>query len=135
MPTKKNTRKKAKNMNVLEIGTGVAAAAIAAGVAGYYFYGSTEAKKHRKATATWANDLQKRVVTSAKKVKNVNAKTIAGIVDEAAAAYQGIRGVDPKEVRRAALELKSNWNQIKKELGGTTKTVKKVSKKIVQKKK
>lgn len=137
MATKRKTTKQSKTALALEIGAGVAAV-VAAGAAGYYYYGSKEAAKHRRKTAKWAKDLEKDVVKNAKKLKRIDAAALASIVDEAAAAYEGIRGVDPKEVRLAAGELKDNWNHIKKSLGSAqrapAKTAKKVAKKTTKKK-
>jgi len=127
---KKNTRVAA------EVGAGIAVAAAAA-AAGYYFYGSTDAKKHRKIAAKWANDMKKDVVREAKKLKSVDAKDIAAIVDSAAATYYGVQSINRKDLTRAAKELKANWEMVRKEAGHTAKrsvsAAKKTAKKAVSK--
>ncbi|MEJ0054085.1 MAG: hypothetical protein WDN10_05205 [bacterium] len=108
MATKKKT---SKGMLAAEIGAATLAAAAAAG-AGYYFYASKDAKKHRKAAVKWAEDLRRDVMKEAKKLKTLDAKTMALIVDEASQAYQAARGIDRKDLKRAADELKANWQRV-----------------------
>ncbi len=127
----------------------VAAGLIAAAAAGYYFYGSKQAKQHRKIVAKWATDMKKEVVREAKRLKELNAKDFAKIVDTAARTYRGVQSIDAADLKRAASELKSNWELVrgevkrtgrkdvarakvvgKKALANTKKTVKKVAKKV-----
>ena len=108
--------KKSKGMGLgeeLAIGAGVLAAA---GAAGYYFYGSDGAKKHRAAAAKWTKNLKNDVVKRAKKLPKIDAKTLAVIVDEAASAYQNARGVSREDLAGAAKELKKHWNRVAAEL-------------------
>ena len=114
MATKK-TGKSAKT--AAGIGAGVLAAAAVAG-AGYYFYGDKNAKKHRAAASKWARDMKQDVVREAKSLKKIDEKTLARIVDRAAAVYQGVRSVDRKDLRAAANELKRNWREVKGEITG-----------------
>ncbi len=126
---KKNTKIAA------EVGAGIAVAAAAA-AAGYYFYGSKDAKQHRKIAAKWATDMKKDVIKEAKKLKNVDAKTIGKVVDSAAAAYYGVQNIDRKDLARAAKELKANWELVRKEAGHAAKklsSAKKTAKKVVSK--
>lgn len=109
------------------------AAAAAAGAAGYYFYGTKNAKKHRQAASAWAKGMKRDVEKGVKTLKKVDAKTVARIVDDAAAAYQGVRGVAAGDVRMAARELKSNWTRLKREMepsAAVKKTVKKATKAV-----
>jgi len=139
MATKKKSAK--KNNIGPAIGAGAAAlgAAAAAGAAGYYFYGTQHAKKHRQAASKWAKGLQKDVQKRVKSLSKIDAKAVGRIVDDAAAAYQGVRGVAATDVGMAAAELKRNWNKIQGEFkpsAAVTKTVKKatsVAKKTVKK--
>ena len=109
--TKKST--KAGN-TLMKVGAGLAAAGAAA-AAGYYFYGSKGAQKHRKIAVKWAADMQKEVVKEAKRLKKTSPETFARIVDRVAKTYQGARSVDIAEVKRAANELKANWEVVKRE--------------------
>ena len=129
-------KKKMSKLEAVEIGAGVLAAVAAAGAAGYYFYGTKNAKKHRQATAKWATGLKKDVLKEAKKLKKLDEAAIAAIVDNAAKAYKGMQEVTPAELKAAAAELKGNWNKLKKEMApspAAKKAVKKVVKKTVKK--
>ncbi|MGE5541199.1 MAG: hypothetical protein ACM3TU_02860 [Bacillota bacterium] len=138
MATKK-TANTSKKKTGAAVAAGAALAAAAAAGAGYYFYGTKNAKKHRQAASTWAKGLKKDVEKGVKNLKKVDAKTVARLVDDAAAAYQGVRGVAAADVRMAARELKSNWNRISREMAPSAsvkKAVKKatkVTKKVIKK--
>jgi hypothetical protein len=151
MATKKTVKKaqggkKMSNLQKAELGAGVLAAVAAASAASYYFYGAKDAKKHRNATAKWAKGLKNDVVREAKKLKDIDEKAMAVIVDQAAKAYKGLDDVTPGDLRAAVSELKGNWESVKKELKRTVKkatssakkaapkkAVKKVAKKAVKK--
>ncbi len=140
----KKTAKKApakkgmSNLAKAEVGAGLLAAAVAAAGAGYYFYGAKDAKKHRNATAKWAKGLKNDVVREAKKLKDLDEKAMAVIVDQAAKAYKGLDDVTPGDLKAAVAELKGNWESVKKELrrgGAKAKSaVKKAVKKAAPKK-
>lgn len=135
-PAKKSA-KKMSNLQKAEIGAGVLAAVAAAGAASYYFYGAKDAKKHRNATTKWAKGLKNDVVREAKKLKDIDEKAVAVIVDHAAKAYKGLDDVTPGDLRAAVSELKGNWESVKKELKRTVKKAtspKKVAKKAAPKK-
>ncbi len=121
-----------------EIGAGVLAAAAVAGAAGYYFYGTKNAKKHQHAASSWAKGLKRDVLKQAKALKHIDAKTVAKVVDQAAAAYKTAKGVNAKDLAHATSELKSNWNSVKRELAPSAavkKAVKKVTKAVAPAKK
>jgi hypothetical protein len=131
MATKKTTKGGSAGAAV----AGAALAAAAAGVAGYYFYGTKSAKKHRHAASAWAKSMKRDVEKGVKSLKKIDAKTVARVVDDAAAAYQGMRGVAAGDVRLAARELKSNWNRITAEMqpsAAVKKTVKKAKKAVTK---
>lgn len=113
-----NSKKKGRSgKGRLAAGGALAAAAIAAVAgAGYYFYASKDAKKHRRETAKWAKDLKSDVVKRARALKKINRDTVAGIVKQSARAYEGVRNLDRGEIDRAARELKNNWRKIAQEL-------------------
>ncbi len=130
---KSPAKKKMTRMEAVEIGAGVLAAVAAAGAAGYYFYGSKDAKKHRSATAKWATGLKKDVIREAKKLKKLDEAAMAAIVDNAAKAYKGMQNVTPADLRAAVSELKGNWAEVRKELSRTGVAKKAVVKKAVKK--
>jgi len=112
-------------------GAAALAAAAAAGVATYYFYGTKNAKRHRQSASKWAKGMQKDVEKGVKSLKKIDSKTVARVVDDAAAAYQGMRGVAAEDVRAAAKELKSNWRRMQTEMApspAVKRTVKKATK-------
>lgn len=112
----KKTIKKTKNggKTAVKIGAGLAVVAATA-AAGYYFYASKGAKKHRKIAAKWANNMKSEVMREAKKLENASPKTFAAIVDRVAETYQGVRSIKANDVKRAAKELKANWDKIQRE--------------------
>ncbi len=125
---------KKKMMGVAEaVGTG----AVLAAAAGYYFYGTKNAKKHRQAASSWAKSMKKDVTKQASALKKVDAKSIAKIVDQASKSYKTMKGASVTDVQAAAKELKANWKMIEKELepnrdikravGTAKKTVKKAA--------
>lgn len=116
----------------MEIGAGLVAAGAAA-AAGYYFYGAKGAKKHRKIAAKWATDMKKEVIKEAKKLEAASPKAFANIVDRVAKTYQAARNVDAAEVKRAAKELKENWDSVQKETKRTVRKGVSRAKKVVKK--
>lgn len=124
--------KTSKGKIATEIGAGLVAAGVAA-AAGYYFYASKDAKKHRKIAAKWASDMKKEVLRETNRVKNINTKDFAKIVDTVASTYQSARSINAADVKRAAKELKANWEAVRREAGKTGMRGKKVVKKAVKK--
>ncbi len=107
---------------------GLAAAAAGAAAAGYYFYASKDAGKHRKIAAKWAGGLKADVLKKAKKLDKLDKKQLEMVIREAAAAYETVRGIDKEDLTKAANELKGNWEAVAKEL---QKGAKKATKKAV----
>src|ERR1700754_10481 len=109
------TKKQSAATTAAEVGAGLLAAAAVAS-AGYYFYGSDGAKKHRAAASKWAKGMKNDVVKEAKKLKKIDQKEVAKIVDKAAAAYASVRSVNQAELKAAATELKKNWKRVSEEV-------------------
>src|SRR4051812_38232435 len=104
-----------KNKNAVlaaEVGAGLAAVGAAA-AAGYYFYASKDAKKHRKVAAKWADGLKKEVIKETKRLQDIDARSVARAIDTAASTYAAARSIDAGEIRRATAELKKNWELVK----------------------
>jgi hypothetical protein len=129
MATKKTSAKKTSNL-VKGVEAGAALAAVAGAAAGYYFYGTQHAKKHRQAATTWAKGLKKDVHTQVKNLKKIDAKSVAKIVDQASKSYQTAKGASKSDVMMAAKELKANWKAIQAELAPSKKAVKAVKKTV-----
>ncbi len=111
-------QKTTKGKLAAEITAGIVAAGAAA-AAGYYFYGSSKAKQHRKIAAKWASDMKREVVRETKHLKQANAKDFAKVVDTVARTYRRARSVDAADLRRAADELKTNWEKVQREMHKT----------------
>ncbi|MDP2665334.1 MAG: hypothetical protein Q8P23_01640 [bacterium] len=145
-------KKTSKGKMAAEIGAGLLAAGAAA-AAGYYFYGSKRAKKHRKIAAKWASGMKNEVIREAKSLKKINPKDFAKVVDTVAGTYRGVRSINAADLKRAANELKANWKMVEREIGTTgrksaahakvvgkrvlarsRRTVKKIAKKVAEKK-
>lgn len=101
-----------------KVGFGLLAATVTAAsvAAGYYFYASKSAKKHRRIAAKWANDFKGDVVRQARKVSNIDREALASIIDKASETYQSVRNIGPAELSRATKELKDNWRELVDEL-------------------
>lgn len=122
-----------ETMKKAGIGAGVLAAAAGAAAAGYYFYASDHAKKHRQAASRWAKGLKSDVVREAKKLKKLDRRQIVRIVDEAALAYENMRGLDKKDLAAAVRELKRNWEYLEREIRAGSARTKTRAKKSVKK--
>ena len=94
----------------LGVGAGIVAAGAAA--AGYYFYGSKDAKKNRRIAAKWASDMKAEILREARAVKNLDRGRILGIVDRVARTYSDVRAIDSRDVRRAVDELREHWEDL-----------------------
>ena len=95
-------------------------AAVATAAAGYYFFASKNATKHRKIVASWATEMKKDVLKQAKQLKTFDRAALSGIIDGVEKAYEGVRKLDAKDLRRAAAELKDNWQKLQEELKHTS---------------
>ena len=128
-------KKMVTKKGALEVGVGLVAAGAAA--AGYYFYGSKDAKKHRKIAAKWATDMKKDVLKGAKKLEDASPKAFSAMVDSVAKTYQSARSIDAADMRRAAKELKDNWEMVQREAKRTVRkavsSAKSTTKKIATK--
>ncbi len=109
-------------------GVGVGAGLVAVGTAiaaGYYFYVSDNAEKHRKVVADWATDLKDEVMDKADTLKeNLNRETLLGLIDEVAETYYMAKSVSKEDVGAAVKELKDNWAKVVDELKSQKKALK-----------
>ena len=124
---KKTASKKGMSaLEAVELGAGMLAAVAAAGAAGYYFYGTERAAKHRHAASAWAKGLKRDAMKQIKKLEKIDAKTVALAVEKAASTYRGMKGVADTDVDMAVAELKKNWTKMSKELEPSTEVKKAV---------
>ncbi|MCE9540945.1 hypothetical protein K8R03_00075 [Candidatus Kaiserbacteria bacterium] len=109
------------------------ALAAAGALAGYYFYASKDAKKHRKIASKWANDLKKDIVTQTENLKNIDKTRVHAIIEKAAKGYSNMKNLDGTDLSYAVKELKTNWRAIADEVKSATKDAKTSAKKSVKK--
>ena len=110
-----SAKKQSSTTTAMEVGASVLAAAAAAG-ATYYFYGDKSAKRHRASATKWAKGMKEDVLKQAKKVQKLDQKTMAAIVDKAAAAYSTVKSVNKEDLTAATRELKKHWKSVQAEL-------------------
>lgn len=112
------------------LAAGAVVAGIAAAAAGYYFYMSKDAKKHRKIVADWAGDFKKEVVKDVKALSHVSQETVMEVIDNAVEVYKKTRNIGENELMQAANELKENWDKLQKSGKKVTKRAKKTVAKV-----
>jgi hypothetical protein len=130
MATKKDTKKQ------IGVGVGVGVAMAAAAAAGaYWFYGSTDAPKNRKAVRSWMLKARAEVLEAVEKLGDIDKKTYLDIVDRVVKRYSGAAGATSAEVVGMARDLKAAWQhmQASKTAGVAKKSLKKAVKKAVKK--
>jgi DNA-binding Lrp family transcriptional regulator len=111
----------------VNVGAGLVAVGTAI-VAGYYFYVSDNAKKHRKMVTGWAVDLKSEVLDKARSLKeNLDKESLLRLIDEVAETYYTVKNVSKDEVGKAVTELKENWSKVIEELKKSKKSVKSVA--------
>ena len=66
--------------------------------------------------------MKKEAVKEAKNLKNASPEAFAAVVDRVAKTYQGVRSIKVGDVKRAANELKANWDMIQRETKRTVRT-------------
>ena len=92
---------------------GVSLGAIAAAVAGaYYFYGKNSAK-HRGQLRTGMVKVKREITRQVKKIKNLDRKTYLAIVDRVAQGYRVLKGVDKNDLSELVAELRDHWESLK----------------------
>src|SRR3989338_3474085 len=126
------TKEKSGGSSAVGIGAGVLAAG-AAIAAGYYFYASKDAKKHRKIVADWALDFKKEVLKEVSKIKKVGKAPMMQAIDKATKLYEVGRNINREDIAIAAKELKGNWETLLQEVRKSATTAKKEATKTVKK--
>jgi uncharacterized protein HemX len=92
---------------------GAAALAGAAGAAAgaYYFYGSKNAKKNRKAAGVWMGKAEREVMANAKKLKiaATDKKNYDKVVKAVSAKYKDLQKLDAKDVAEFVRGMSEQW--------------------------
>ncbi len=85
----------------------VAAAAAAAGA--YWFYGSVDAKKHRKQVKSFMLKARGEVLATVEKAKDIDKAKYYAIVEKVVGRYASAAGVTAAEVAEMTRDLKNTW--------------------------
>ena len=112
----------------------VSALVAGAAAAGYYFYGSEDAKKHRKVAAKWAHTFKKEVSSQVAMAKKIDRATVSAVVTKATVAFKKqMPHVDAKELKALGAELTQHWSKLAADASKTAKSTMKSAKKTVKK--
>lgn len=121
----------AKKHGAVAVGVGVAAVA-AAIAGGYYFYGKNGAK-HRKALKSWAVKARGEVMEKMEAMKEVSQKNYEAIVTEVLSRYKAMKNIEPAELQKLSQELRGHWHAIHQTLTKAAKGSVKKAKRAVKK--
>ena len=127
MKYKKITKKPSVG-KVVAVGAGVAALSVAA----YMLFGPN-GKKNQKALKGWAIKMKGEIIEKLEAVKDVTAPVYEKIVSEVAAKYAKLKHINTADIEAEVATLKKHWKNMTKPK--IKKPVKKLTKKVVAKKK
>ncbi len=97
------------------VGAGIAT--LVAAVAGTYFlYGSKNAGKRRKQIRGWALKAKGEILEKFESLSEISEEIYHRIVKEVADRYEGLKHIEPSELKEFRSELQTNWGKIKKEI-------------------
>lgn len=123
----KKTKNKGSKINKTVVAVGVVGVAAAA-VGAYWFYGSKNSAKHRKAVGSWMLKARAEVMEAVEKVGDVNKETYLRIVDNVMQKYVGLRHT-ASDIAAITKEIKSAWSHVQAAVSSTKKVAKKVTNK------
>ena len=109
------------------VGATITAVAIAT-LGTYFLYGSKDAKKNRKQVKAWSLKAKGEILEQIENLSEVTEEVYDNIVKEVIDKYQNLKKLEKNEVAEFVEELKSHWRNIVKEIGTSSKKVKKVDK-------
>jgi len=96
----------------------VGAAAAVAAVGAYWFYGTKNAKAHRKIARSWMlkarGDVLAAVEIAVKKAGDIDKATYMNIVDGVLKGYSKSAGVTAAEMRQMTSDMKAAWQHMQK---------------------
>lgn len=97
------------------VGAGIAAL-VAAAAGTYFLYGSKDAGKRRKQIRGWALKAKGEILEKLESLSEVSEEIYHRIVKEVADRYEGLKHIEPSELKEFRSELQTNWGKIKKEI-------------------
>lgn len=107
------TKRNSGNKKRIVAGAALATATAAAGAA-YWLYGSKDAAKHRKMVGKWSGKAQKEIISAVKKLKKLDKKSYANLVNKVTKRYSSVKGITAKELAVLNQDLKRTWNELSK---------------------
>jgi len=114
---------------------GISAAAAAAAAGAYWFYGSSNAAKHRKTVRSWMlkarGDVLAAVEGAVKKAGEIDKEAYMNIVEGVLKRYSKLAGVKSAEILQMTRDMKETWERMQnaRKSVATKKTAKKSRKK------
>lgn len=122
----KNTKNTKTNESGHGVAIGLGVATLAAAAAGAYFlYGSTKGPARRKALKSWTVKMKGDVMGEVEKMKELTEDGYHTVIDKVSARYMKMKDVDMAELENTIKTLKGHWKDIKKEVEGSVKKIKK----------
>lgn len=125
--TQKKTTKTSVG-KVVAIGAGVAAVSVAA----YMLFGPN-GKKNQKTVKGWAIKMKGEIIEKLELVKDITAPVYEKIVSEVAEKYAKLKHIDAADIEAEVATLRKHWKAMTKPKA--KKSVKKITKKVIDKKK
>ncbi len=101
---------------------GVVLAALAGA---YYLYGTKDGAKNRRKMASVMLRFKADVIDALEEVKDASEESYGKVIDTVAKKYEAVKGIDLDQMKEMKSDLKSHWKNIKKELVGAKKNLKK----------
>jgi len=117
-------KSKVTNNQVVGIGVGITAAAVAAAGA-FFLYGSKNAAKNRKAVKSWTLKAKADVLEKIEDAKDMTKEEYEQLIDTVSSAYQNAKNASKVDLSTFKKEMKEHWQQIAKSAVAGSKTAKK----------
>ena len=87
---------------------GIGASVAAAIAAGYLLFGP-DGKKNRKTIRGWTVKMKGEIIEKLEEAKDVTETTYHAVVDEVAAKYAQVKGVDKEELTALVADIRKHW--------------------------
>ena len=117
MEKKTNDKVTKNNDGKIAAGVGLGIGMLAALSAGaYYLYGTKEGAKRRLKIRGWMLKAKGEIMEKMESLKEVNEKNYNALVETVMKKYQGVKNIDPAEVKATVSDLKKHWKNIKRHI-------------------
>lgn len=105
-----------KSESLESIGSFLSGALVAVALAGYFFFGSKNAKKNKQKVEGWVTKARAEVLEKVKRVKKISRDKYEEIVDAISDKYAKIKEVGQEKADDLKQELKDRWTEVEKEV-------------------